>query len=252
MKKLLTIFLAILMLVSFTACSSKVENAGSTDAGNALETSKPEEKPVEEKVPSEETNMEENTDKENSVKPEESVKPGEKPQDAEKPQKPVETPAEKEPEQKPAETPAEKVPEQTPVETPAPVATTLGNTLLADFKSKAAGMDVLAIAESLLQNPAIKFFGGAMPVEEGLLSGFDNAEIKGFKSGAMFAPMIGSIAFVGYVFELSDGVDASAFIANLKSNANRRWNICVEADEMVTGSVGNKVFFVMCPTSLEE
>jgi len=25
----------------------------------------------------------------------------------------------------------------------------------------------------------------------------------------------------------------------------------VAADEMVTGSVGNKVFFVMCPTSLE-
>jgi len=65
-------------------------------------------------------------------------------------------------------------------------------------------------------------------------------------------PMMGSIAFVGYVFELEDGADVSAFINNLRSSANMRWNICVEAEEMVTGSVGNKVFFVMCPKTLEE
>ena len=46
--------------------------------------------------------------------------------------------------------------------------------------------------------------------------------------------------------------DASSFIANLKSNANLRWNICTTADEMVAGSVGNKVFFVMCPTEFAE
>jgi hypothetical protein len=108
------------------------------------------------------------------------------------------------------------------------------------------------LANALITNPAIKFMGGAMPVEEGLLSGFDNTEIKGFKSGAVFMPMIGSIPFVGYVFELENEADVSGFISNLKSNANLRWNICVAADEMVTGSVGNKVFFVMCPTSLEE
>ena len=91
-----------------------------------------------------------------------------------------------------------------------------------------------------------------MPVEEGLLSGFDNAEIKGFKKGAVFMPMIGSIAFVGYVFELESASETSAFISMLKKNANPRWNICVEADETVAGSYGNKVFFVMCPKSLEE
>ena len=128
----------------------------------------------------------------------------------------------------------------------------MGNTLLADFKTKASGLDVVAIAESLLQNPAIKFGGGAMPVEPGLLSGFDNNEITGFKSGAVFMPMIGSIPFVGYVFELENAADAPAFISKLKSCANLRWNVCVEADEMVAGSVGTKVFFVMCPTSLED
>ena len=52
--------------------------------------------------------------------------------------------------------------------------------------------------------------------------------------------------------KLENAADVPSFIANLEKNANKRWNICVEADEMVTGSVGNKVFFVMCPTSLEE
>ena len=93
---------------------------------------------------------------------------------------------------------------------------------------------------------------GAMEVEEGVLSGFDNYEVKGFKSGAVFMPMIGSIPFIGYVFELADGVSASDFVSNLKANANLRWNICVTADEMVTATSGNKVFFVMCPEQFEE
>ena len=91
-----------------------------------------------------------------------------------------------------------------------------------------------------------------MEVEPGLLQGFDNAEIKGFKEGAVFMPMIGTIPFIGYVFTLEDGTDASSFISKLKSNANLRWNICTTADEMVAGSVGNKVFFVMCPTEFAE
>lgn len=155
---------------------------------------------------------------------------------------------------KPSDTPQiQPKPEQKPTQTPVPAPTTLGKTLLADFKTKASsGMTTQEIADALLTNSAIKFSGGAMPVEEGLLSGFDNAEITGFKSGVMFAPMIGSIPFVGYVFELNNASDASAFIAKLEKNANLRWNICVEADEMVTGSSGNKVFFVMCPKTLEE
>ena len=91
-----------------------------------------------------------------------------------------------------------------------------------------------------------------MAVEPGFLTGFDNTEIKGFKEGAMFAPMIGTIPFVGYVFTLDDSTNASDFISTLKSAANLRWNICTSADEMVTGSAGNKVFFVMCPKSFDQ
>ena len=90
-----------------------------------------------------------------------------------------------------------------------------------------------------------------MPVEEGFLTGFDNVEIKGFKEGAMFAPMIGTIPFVGYVFTMDDAAAAIELSTLLEENANPRWNICTEADEMFTTVSGNKVFFVMSPSSFE-
>jgi len=128
---------------------------------------------------------------------------------------------------------------------------TVGETLLADFKADTTGT-AQEIAERLIANEIIQFMGGAMPIEEGLLSGFDNAEIKGFKEGAMFAPMMSSIAFVGYVFELPEDADVESFKATLKDSANLRWNICVEAEELIVENVGNKVFFLMCPKSFEQ
>lgn len=130
---------------------------------------------------------------------------------------------------------------------------TLGQTLLADFQAKAAdeSMNCQVLADEILKNPVIQFGPATMPVEPGLLTGFDNAEIKGFKEGVMFAPMIGSIPFVGYVFDLEEGTDGAAFMQTLKDNANPRWNICVEAEETVVEQVGNKVFFLMCPKSIE-
>ena len=127
------------------------------------------------------------------------------------------------------------------------------NTLKAEFVELAKGGEsALQIAEKLVTNKIIPFAGGAMEVEPGLLAGFDNYEVKGFKSGAVFMPMIGSIAFVGYVFELEAGADADAFVNELTTNANPRWNICVEAEETVTGTEGNMVFFCMSPLSFEE
>lgn len=129
---------------------------------------------------------------------------------------------------------------------------TVGNTLRAVFTEAAENGNIYEIAESLVSSPAVS----AMPltvteVEEGYLAGFDNTEITGFSEGVMFAPMIGTIPFVGYVFTLEDGSDTDAFIEKLETSANLRWNICVRAEEMVTGKSGNKVFFVMCNKSLE-
>ena len=131
---------------------------------------------------------------------------------------------------------------------------TVGYIMLAKFEelAKAEDATALSIAETLIMDESIPFSGGAMPIEEGYLSGFGEAQITGFEEGAMFAPMIGSIAFVGYVFDLADDADVDTFIEKLEANGDLRWNICVEADEMVTGSVGDKVFFIMCPSSFEE
>ena len=130
-------------------------------------------------------------------------------------------------------------------------AKTVGETLLADFKADTNG-SAQEIADRLIKNEIIEFMGGAMPVEEGLLTGFDNTEIKSFKEGVMFAPMMSSIAFVGYVFELADGTDVDEFKSTLKDSANLRWNICVEAEELIVENDGNKVFFLMCPKSFEQ
>jgi len=132
---------------------------------------------------------------------------------------------------------------------------TVAQALLSAFKSKVSSNPSISaqeLGDALLSNSVIKFSGGTVPVEPGMLTGFDNAEIKGFSEGVMFAPMIGTIPFVGYVFTLESGTDAQAFVSTLKSSANPRWNICTEAEETVAEASGNKVFFVMAPKTFEE
>lgn len=221
MKKILSLILVLATMLSFAACS------------NETAVEEPETKPENEQiVDTEEDNQEE-------IIPEE-----EKEEAEEKPEVKPEVKPEAKPETKPEVKPEEKP--QT--------SQTVGNTLLSDFKAKAGShSSAVSLAEALASNSLLQQINcGAMPVEPGFLTGFDNAEIKGFKEGAMFAPMIGTIPFVGYVFTLEDGVNASDFISTLKSSANLRWNICTTADEMIAGSSGNKVFFVMSPKSFEE
>lgn len=105
-------------------------------------------------------------------------------------------------------------------------------------------------ADALITNEIIQFMGGAMPVEPGLLSGFDNAEIKGFEEGVVFMPMMGSIPFIGYIFDMPADADLEAFMTTLKESANMRWQVCVEAEEMVVEAIGDKVFFLMCKKDL--
>lgn len=132
-----------------------------------------------------------------------------------------------------------------------PEATTPAAMLLNEFKTIVADeKDTEAIAGKLAES---EVFGNdiavaTMPVEEGFLNGF-SAEIKGFTKGTMFAPMIGAMPIVGYVFETED---AEALKAALKENADLRWNICTQADEMVCDNVDGLVFFMMAPASFEE
>lgn len=131
-----------------------------------------------------------------------------------------------------------------------PAPTTVGTKLLADFKTL-TDKTPQEIADALLTNEEIQFMPATMPVEPGFLNGF-NAEITGFEEGVMFGPAIGTIPFVGYIFTVAEGGDVDAFVKTLEENANLRWNICTEAEEMVCEAEGNTVFFVMCPKSFEE
>lgn len=130
---------------------------------------------------------------------------------------------------------------------------TIGTTLLNIFKENVADAESAEALATTITDEADLPLTNMMvtAVEAGYLSGFGNAEISGFDEGAMFSPMIGAIPFVGYIFVLPDDADVDAFKTTLSDNADLRWNICVEADEMVVDNVGNTVFFVMCRNSEE-
>lgn len=109
--------------------------------------------------------------------------------------------------------------------------------------------NVSEIAGKLCESPVFgEVATGSIDIEEGFLNGFD-AEITGFNKGAMFAPMIGTIPFVGYIFETEN---PDALIDTLSQNANLNWNICTTADEMLVKSNESIVFFVMAPTSFDQ
>lgn len=119
---------------------------------------------------------------------------------------------------------------------------TLGKKYVAVFdKSKETTAD--AVVSELLSQVKTEISLDKVDVEEGYLAGFDN-EISGFSKGVMFTPMIGSIPFVGYVFETDD---TDKLLSTLKDNANPAWNICVEADETVYSVRDGLVLFLMCP-----
>ena len=136
-------------------------------------------------------------------------------------------------------------------EEPRPTYGPVGEPLVVTFEQN-CDKTAQEIADELLKDPNLGFMGATMLVEEGLLNGFGNAEIKGFKEGVMFGPAMSSIAFVGYIFELPEDADVEAFKTTLKDSANLRWNVCVEAEELIVENEGNKVFFLMCPKGFEE
>lgn len=213
MKKLFALILSAAMLLSFAACGGKEET----------ETTKKE-------IPTYEISE---TEKETDALVDD---------DMNQPAAPGEGPAVDGPV---VDTPA--------VDAPSANGDSAAQTLLTVFYNE-IGANPSATAEDLankvIAHESIQFMPMVMAVEEGYLAGFNN-EIKGFESAATFAPGIGTIPFVGYIFKLADGADVDAFKATLEAEANLRWNICTEAEEMVCENVGNTVFFLMCPVSLE-
>lgn len=142
--------------------------------------------------------------------------------------------------------------ETTVEETTAAAEMTVAATFVEAFKAEAAKADATTntIATALSANETVAFMPMVQDMEAGYLAGFD-ADITGFKACTAFMPMISTIAFVSYVFELEADADKDAFITTLKDNANLRWNICTAAEEMLVETEGNFVFFIMAPLSFE-
>lgn len=132
-------------------------------------------------------------------------------------------------------------------------ASTPAQMVFSDFKEiiKNKNMSASEIAKAVIGGEDIPFSGASAEVEPGYLNGF-SGEITGFSEGASFGPLIGSIPFIGYIFKLDTGANTEDFIKILKDNADLRWNICTEADEMLCEAVDNTVFFVMAPASFED
>lgn len=130
-------------------------------------------------------------------------------------------------------------------------AATMGTALLNDFIAQLeadGNLSSMDIASALIESPNFVYAGATMEVEPGYMAGFTE-EISGFDDGVMFAPMIGSVPFVGYVFTVSN--DPEGFLAVLNSCNDPRWNICTEADETVSTIYGDKVCFIMCSNEEE-
>lgn len=131
---------------------------------------------------------------------------------------------------------------------------TMGEILLQEFEAQYQAdpqADLDAMAQAILSQEVIGFQGTTAPVEPGTLMGFGGTDIQGFAQGVMFAPLIGAIPFLGYLFRLEEGTDGAAFVDTLQSAGDLRWNICTQADEMVVHQEGDVVFFLMCPYTLE-
>ncbi len=94
-------------------------------------------------------------------------------------------------------------------------------------------------------------FPAVMPVEPGLLSGFNmETEIDGFESATMFAPGMMGVAFIGYVFDLAEDADVKAFVKKITDNADPSWNTCTTAEMTAIGACKNSVIIVMCPEAV--
>lgn len=129
------------------------------------------------------------------------------------------------------------------------VANTVATKLVASFNEIIEDeKDLKEIASKISKHDSLKITVDVVEAEEGFLDGFDD-EIKGFKKAYAIKPIIGTQPFVAYVFE-SD--NAKELETTLKEKANKRWNICVEAEELETSVKDNYVFLVMSPKSFEE
>lgn len=114
------------------------------------------------------------------------------------------------------------------------------------FEKAKEGMTAEEIANEMVKDGETEGYVVDVMGEDSYFMGFGNAEITGYAEAARFAPMIGVISFMAYIFILDDGADSAAFTQMLLDNCNPRWNICTEADTIKAEQSGNAILFLMC------
>lgn len=126
------------------------------------------------------------------------------------------------------------------------VAITLGEQFESEIKKE---KDIEKVARKITENEVLAISVDVFQMKTGdYVSGFQK-EITDFKNAYTIRPMIGTIPFVAYIFEVEN---ANEFAEELKSNADLRWNICTEAEEMHAVVYENYVFFIMSPKNFEQ
>lgn len=129
------------------------------------------------------------------------------------------------------------------------IPTTVAGKLAYNFKNEIKKEnDIKKVATTLSNDEVIKTKVEVFDIKDGdYISGFET-QIEGFKNAVGVRPIIGTIPFIMYIFEVEN---ASDFAKNLENNAQLNWNICTEADEMKTAISGDYVFFVMSPSEFQ-
>ncbi len=126
------------------------------------------------------------------------------------------------------------------------VARTLAQQFKEEIKKE---KDIMNVASSISKNKVLEISTDVVALgSDDYVSGFQT-EIKKFNQAVAIRPMIGTIPFVAYIFDVDDG---ETFAKNLKENADLRWNICTEADEMEAAVFDHYVFFVMSPKNFDQ
>lgn len=126
--------------------------------------------------------------------------------------------------------------------------TVAANLVLEFEKEMPKSKNIKEVADKIIKTNIINPHVEYLEMEEGYLPGFKE-EIKEFNSAVVISPTISTIPFIAYIFEVDN---PSEFANNLKKQANLRWNICTEADEMQVSVVDNYVFFVMSPNNFDD
>ncbi len=218
MKKLTIMITLIALVASFTACG-KDEKVEDVSTGTQIEAGTQTEEP---EILENEPEEEKAEDKKEEEKVVESSKPSEAP-------KPTET---VKPSEKPSEEPSAK-----PTEKPSEKPQTDTRSLKQIMSGLISGInDTPKLMELELDSENFSAFAFADYV--------DGAE------GLVSEPMMGSFAHSVVLVRLPEGADVNAFASEMKSKADPRKWICVEAEKVTVTKKGNLVLLVMSSTDV--